>query len=209
MININRYIEYTNLKPTATQTDIINLCNEAIKHEYPIVCVAPNYVKLVSKTLKKTDIKICSVVGFPLGFNTIATKVNEAKQAIKHGATEIDMVINISKLLENDHKYIIKEINKVKSVCKNNILKVIVETAYLNNEQKIQAAKLVLKSKADFIKTSTGFAPTGASVHDVKIFKEILGNNKKIKASGGIKTLYDAEELINAGADRIGTSSKL
>lgn len=208
-INISSYIDYTNLKANCTDEDIRILCNTAIEHVYASVCVNPNYVALAKEILANTQIKVCTVVGFPLGANTLKTKICEAKQAIKAGADEIDLVVNISKLVQNDFHYIEHEINKIKSIAKNKVLKVIVETCYLTTEQKEKVAKLLLKTKAEFIKTSTGFGPEGAKIEDIKMWREILGAKKYIKAAGGIKTYQEAIEFINAGANRIGTSSKL
>lgn len=208
MKNLNRYIDHTNLKPTATKEDIIKLCDEAKKYEFASVCVNPYYVKLASEQLAHNkNVVVCSVIGFPLGANTLESKIFEAHNACMNGATEIDMVINIAELKNKNIDYCLNEINKIKSAIGHNILKVIVETAYLTEEDKKLAAEIVLESNAEFIKTSTGFASSGAKLEDIKLWKSILKDNKKIKAAGGIRTRQDAIDFIEAGADRIGASS--
>ncbi|KEZ22947.1 deoxyribose-phosphate aldolase [Ureaplasma diversum] len=204
---ISNYIDHTILKANATFEDIYTLCNEAIEYDFFSVCVNPCFVKYAKHLLTNSNPKVCTVIGFPLGANSTETKVFETKNAIQLGADEIDLVINITQLQAFNEEYCLAEIDAVKEVCKDKILKVIVETAYLNEEQKSFAANLILKSKADFIKTSTGFANSGANVDDIILFKSILKDEKLIKASGGIKTLADAQKMINVGADRIGTSS--
>lgn len=204
---VANYIDHTLLKANATFEDIQQLCSEAIEYDFFSVCVNPCFVKYAKHLLTNTNVQVCTVIGFPLGANTIETKIFETKNAIDLGADEIDLVVNITQLQAFNEEYCLAEIDAVKEVCANKVLKVIVETAYLNEEQKTFAANLILKSKADFIKTSTGFAPSGANVADIKLFKSILNDEKLIKASGGIKNLADANTMINAGVDRIGTSS--
>lgn len=205
--DISKLIDYTNLKPTATESDIIKLCREAIRYNFYCVCVSPIYVKLCKSILKNTDVKVCSVVGFPLGNSTTNTKVFEAQEIIKNGADEIDMVINISALKSADFRRVYEDIKAVRRVTKGKILKVIIETCYLTNEEKIKVAKIVKKAKADFIKTSTGFGTYGAKVSDVKLIKSIVSNELGIKAAGGIKDKETALKMLKAGATRIGTSS--
>lgn len=205
--DISKLIDYTNLKPTATERDIIKLCREAIRYNFYCVCVSPIYVKLCKSILKNTDVKVCSVVGFPLGNSTTNTKVFEAQEIIKNGADEIDMVINISALKSADFRSVYEDIKAVRRVTKGKILKVIIETCYLTNEEKIKVAKIVKKAKADFIKTSTGFGTYGAKVSDVKLIKSIVSNELGIKAAGGIKDKETALKMLKAGATRIGTSS--
>ncbi|MDE6289392.1 MAG: deoxyribose-phosphate aldolase [Ureaplasma sp.] len=208
MKNLNRYIDHTNLKPNASKSDIIKLCSEAKEYEFASVCVNPYYVKLVSDELRDNkNVVVCSVIGFPLGANTLESKMFEAHNACMNGANEIDMVINIAELKNKNVDYCISEINKIKSAIGNNVLKVIVETAYLTQEEKVLAAEIVLKSNAEFIKTSTGFASSGAQLEDIKLWKSILKDVKKIKAAGGIRTKEDAIKFIKAGADRLGASS--
>jgi deoxyribose-phosphate aldolase len=202
----NKYIDHTLLRANATTAEIKQLCQEAKKYDFTSVCVNPDYVSCCKNILNNTKTKICTVIGFPLGSNTTLTKTTETVDAIKNGAQEIDMVINISWLKEGKLKDVIREIKSIKAVCKKHILKVIVETALLTQKDKINACKCVLAAKADFIKTSTGFSTGGATIADVKLFKKYVGNKAKIKASGGIQTYDDMVAMIKAGADRIGTS---
>ncbi len=206
---INRIIDYTLLKPYSTKEDVVKLCQEAKKYNFYSVCVFPVYVSMCKNLLKRADIKVTTVVGFPLGCSTTATKCFEAKEAIKHGADEIDMVLNITAFKSKDYVSVLNDIKLVRKIAKNKILKVIIETAYLNKEEKIQAVNLVKEAKADFVKTSTGFANKGATLEDIRLIKSIVGNSLGIKASGGIRTLKDAIALIKAGATRIGTSTCL
>lgn len=205
-INYAKLIDHTKLSPDASKESIIKLCKEAKEYGFFSVCINPFYIKLAKKELEGSDIKTCTVIGFPLGQNTLETKVFETIDAIKKGADEIDMVINIAKLKQKDVDYCINEINIIKKACGNKILKVIVETCLLNEQEKYLASEIVLKSNADFIKTSTGFSTAGATFEDIKIFKKVVGNNKLIKAAGGIKTGLDLIEMVNFGANRIGTS---
>lgn len=206
-MNLEKYIDHTILKPTATKEDIINLCKEAKKYNFASVCINPYYVKLAKELLYNTDVKVCTVIGFPLGANTIETKLFEASTSVTNGADEIDMVINISELINMNKEYCIQEINTIKEAIGDKTLKVIVETSYLNEDQKKLAANIILESNADFIKTSTGFSSDGAKIDDIKLWKSILNDHKQIKASGGIKTKEQFQDFIKAGADRIGTSN--
>ncbi|MGL5591461.1 MAG: deoxyribose-phosphate aldolase [Mycoplasmoidaceae bacterium] len=206
MENYSKYIDSTVLSANASKEQIYKLCKEAISENFFSVCINPFYVRLSKEILKDSDVKVCTVVGFPLGQNTISSKVFETLDAIKNGADEIDMVVNISRLKENDFKYCVTEINEVKKAAQGRIVKVIVETALLSEEDKINACHIVLNSKADFIKTSTGFSTSGAKLEDIKLFNKIIKKRKFIKAAGGIKTHNDLVEFIDAGADRIGTS---
>ena len=206
-MELNKFIDHTLLKPTATTSDIINLCKEAKEHNFYSVCVNSCYVKLAKKELKNSDIKICSVVGFPLGAMSAKAKVFEAKRAIKDGADEIDMVINIGLLKSKKYRSVEKEIRAIKKSIQKKVLKVILETCYLNEEEIVKASKLALKAKADFIKTSTGFGSRGASIEDIKLMKSVAGDKMKIKASGGIKDGKTAMEFIELGVGRLGTSS--
>jgi deoxyribose-phosphate aldolase len=209
MVNIAAIIDHTLLKPNATYKDYKLLCEQAVQYGFYSVCVPPFMVETCKKALNNTDVKVCTVIGFPLGYNHYLVKLIEAKQAIKNGADEVDAVINISALKSKDFSYIEKEIALLRKTSLNKILKVIVETAYLNQEEKEKIAKIVLNNGVDFLKTSTGFAPSGATVEDIKFFKKILNNNVRIKASGGISTYKQAAELIKAGAIRLGTSKSL
>lgn len=202
----SKYIDHTLLAQDASEKDIEKLCEEAITYNFKSVCINPAYVKFAKKILEGSDVLVCTVIGFPLGQNTTASKVFEAFDAIKNGADEIDMVINISKLKADDKIYNLLEINELKRTCEGKTLKVIVETCLLNGEEKVRACNLIEESNADFIKTSTGFSTSGAKIEDIVLFKSILGESKLIKAAGGIKTYDDFVNMIKSGADRIGTS---
>lgn len=201
-----QYIDHTNLSPTATFEDIKKLCEEAIKYQFKSVCINPYYVQYAKQNLKNSNVLVCTVIGFPLGMNTIKTKVDEAIDAIKNGADEIDMVINEAELKRFNKEYCLNEINSVKNAINDKTLKVIVETSQLNDEQKKFAAELILESNADFIKTSTGFIGSGAQLEDIKNWKNILNGKKLIKAAGGIRTHEDLIKFIKSGSDRIGSS---
>lgn len=208
MLKLSKYIDHTLLAQDASKEKIERLCNEAKEFEFKSVCVNPFYISTCKNLLKDSPILVCTVIGFPLGQNTIESKVFETKNAISAGADEIDMVINISKLKENDVDYCVNEINMIKEACGDKILKVIVETCLLSDEDKKNAANIILKSNAEFIKTSTGFSTAGANLNDIVLWKNIFnGSNKKIKAAGGIRSQEELIKFINAGADRIGTSS--
>ena len=209
MVNIAAIIDHTLLKPNATYKDYKLLCEQAVQYGFYSVCVPPFMVETCKKALNNTDVKVCTVIGFPLGYNHYLVKLIEAKQAIKNGADEVDAVINISALKSKDFSYIEKEIALLRKATSGKILKIIIETAYLNEDEKEKMAKIILNNNVDFLKTSTGFAPSGANVEDIKLFKKILKNNVKIKASGGISTYKQAEELIRAGVSRLGTSKSL
>lgn len=206
-----RIIDHTLLKPEATKKDIVNLCEEARKYGFASVCVNPTYVSFAAEKLDGTDIKVCTVVGFPLGANTSEVKAFEAKSAIKNGAREVDMVINIGALKSGDHAMVLRDIEEVVEVAKEEldkaIVKVILETGLLTDEEKVTACRLAVKGKADFVKTSTGFGVGGATVHDVKLMRSTVGMNLGVKASGGIRTFEKAKAMVEAGANRIGTSS--
>ncbi len=206
-MKLNTYIDHTLLKPTATIDDIIKLCKEAKEYEFFSVCVNSCYVKLAKKQLKKSKVKVCSVIGFPLGAMSTKAKVCEAEQALKDGADEIDMVINVGLLKSNDLKKVYRDIKSVKKVMPKNTLKVILETCYLDKEEILKVSTLALKAKADFIKTSTGFGTGGATIEDVKLMKSVAGNKMKIKASGGVRDTETAQEYIDLGVERLGTSS--
>ena len=206
-MELNQYIDHTLLKATATQRDIESLCKEAKKYNFCAVCVNPCYVCTAKRELKNSSVKVCTVIGFPLGQNSTKIKYLEAKSAIKDGADEIDVVINIGAVLSQNYDYITNELVAIRKISKNKIMKVIVETCYLSTEQIEKLTQLCVQVGADYIKTSTGFGTRGTSVDDVKTMARAGKGAIKIKASGGIKTRGFAEELINAGATRIGTSS--
>ncbi|HIC32402.1 MAG TPA: deoxyribose-phosphate aldolase [Flavobacteriaceae bacterium] len=208
MNSLNTYIDHTLLKATATEQDIINLCNEAKTHQFFSVCVNSCYVSLAKTQLKDTDVKVCSVIGFPLGAMSTKAKVEETKQALKDGADEIDMVLNLGFLKSKNFDAVWQDIEAVKQVMPNNTLKVILETCYLEEIEIIKASELAINSGADFIKTSTGFGTGGATINDVKLMKSVAEkSNVKIKASGGIRDTETAISYIEAGAERIGTSN--
>lgn len=202
-----QYLDATNLSNTANVEDIENLCTQAIKYGFKSVCVHPHYVELAKELLINTPVLVCTVIGFPLGMNTLYTKVYETQNAIDDGADEIDMVINVAELKNKNLDYCLEEINSVKLACGGKTLKVIVETSQLTLDEKVFAAKLIGSSNADYIKTSTGFVGTGAQLEDIELWKPILKPlNKYIKASGGIRDLASCLKFINIGVDRIGTS---
>ena len=206
MLSINKYIDHTNLKADISKDDLIKLINEAKEYNFCSVCINPSLVKEASSLLEDSDVKVCSVIGFPLGANTTSTKVYEAKEAVVNGADEIDMVINISKLKDKDYDYVLDEIKQIKAAIGDTVLKVIIETCLLTNEEKIKACEIVSNSGAEFIKTSTGTSTGGASVEDIILMKEHVTNDVLIKAAGGVRNYVDAINMIKAGASRIGTS---
>lgn len=206
-MKINQYIDHTNLKADATFDQIKKLVDEAVEHDFYSVCVNSSYVKFIRDYNK--DIKIAAVAGFPLGAMTKDAKVFEAKEAIRDGASEIDMVINIGRLKSEDYFYVEDEIRAIKEAIGDNILKVIIETCLLTEDEKVKACKLALNAGADFVKTSTGFSTGGATVADIKLMKEAVEGKIKVKASGGIHTRKEALALIEAGADRIGASKSI
>ena len=209
-MELNKYIEHTLLKQDATKQDLIKLCDEAKQYNFLGVCVNSSNVKLVKEQLKNSSVKVVSVVGFPLGACLSEVKAFEAEKAIKFGADEIDTVINVQSLKDKDYEYTLEDIKTVKHSCGGIPLKVIIETDLLTKDEIKKACEIILKSGADFAKTSTGFVKNGlgAKIEDVKLMNDILKNtNVKIKASGGIKTREQALQLIEAGAIRLGTSS--
>jgi len=205
---LNSYIDHTLLKPTATKEDIIQLCNEAKQYSFYSVCVNSCNVSFANDQLKGSNVKVCSVIGFPLGAMSTQAKVFETKQALKDGADEIDMVINIGFLKSKDFDAVWKDIEAVKNVMPSKVLKVILETCFLEELEIIKASELAIQSGADFIKTSTGFGTGGATLHDVKLMKIVAEHcNTKIKASGGIRDYETAMEFIKLGVARLGVSS--
>lgn len=198
-------VDHTLLSQTATDEQIKQVCDDARKYGTASVCIPPSYVKLVKDYLAG-DVKVCTVIGFPNGYNTTAVKCAETAEALKDGADEIDMVINITDVKNGKYDGILDEIKKLKAICGEKILKVIVETCLLTDEEKIKMCEIVTLSGADYIKTSTGFAGGGATFEDVALFSKHVGSNVKIKAAGGIKSFDDAERFIELGASRLGTS---
>lgn len=208
--NIATIIDHTILKPEADEADIKKICEEALKYEFASVCVNPSNVKLAAQLLKDSKVKVCTVIGFPLGANTIEVKAFETEDAIKKGAQEVDMVINIGKLKSKDLDYVKKDIQAVVNVAKGRALtKVIIETCLLSKEEKIIACKLAKEAGADYVKTSTGFSTGGATVEDIKLMRETVGKDIGVKASGGVRTREDAERVIEVGATRIGASASI
>lgn len=203
-----KHVDHTLLKPYATWEDMKKLCEEAVKYHMASVCVPPCYIRRIKEAYKE-KINVCTVVGFPLGYCVTDAKLVETKQAIEDGAGEIDMVINLCDVKNGDFHKIKEEISALKKVCGNRVLKVIVETCYLNKEEKIALCEIVTEAGADFIKTSTGFGTAGASLEDIQLFKEHIGTGVKIKAAGGIRTKEDMVDYLKAGCDRIGTSSAI
>lgn len=199
------YIDHTLLKMTSSWEEIKTLCDEALKYKTASVCIPPCYVKPVRNEYQ--DLNICTIVGFPLGYSITAAKVLETERAILSGANEIDMVINVCDIKNKNFDYVLEEIKLLKKTCDKKILKVIIETCYLTEDEKRSLCKIVTEAGADFIKTSTGFGTAGATLADIELFKNNIGEGVKIKAAGGIKTRDDLEAFIKAGASRIGTSS--
>jgi deoxyribose-phosphate aldolase len=206
-MNFAALIDHTLLKPDATSSQIKQLCAEAKRFQFASVCLQPHFVSLAATELKNTSVKVCTVIGFPLGSNHTLIKLAETKQAILDGAHEIDMVINISWLKDHQDTHILEEIRLIKQACGINILKVILETCLLSDEEKVRACLLSKQAGADFVKTSTGFSTGGATIADITLMRKTVGPTLGVKASGGVKTLEDMKALVLAGATRIGTSS--
>jgi deoxyribose-phosphate aldolase len=202
-------IDHTLLKPDATVQQINQLCHEALLYNFASVCINPTHVKLAAQLLKNSDVKVCTVVGFPLGATSTQAKVHETEQALNDGATEIDMVINIGALKGGDNQLVEQDIAGVVRMAHSRgaLCKVIIETALLTDEEKVRACRLAKKAGADFVKTSTGFSSGGATIEDVALMRHTVGPNIGVKASGGIRTLVDAQNMIAAGATRLGASA--
>lgn len=206
-MKVNKLIDHTILKAFATEEEVLKLCKEAVEYDFKSVCVNPVNVALAKKALEGSDVLVCTVVGFPLGANTKEIKALETLDAIKNGADEIDMVINVAKAKEHDYKYIEEEIRMVVGAAGGHTVKVILETCYLSEDEKVACTLAAARAKANFVKTSTGFGTGGALVTDVVTMKANITPDMEVKASGGIKTLEDALTMIKVGATRIGTSS--
>ena len=202
------YVDHTQLKAFATWEDIKKLCDEAVEYKTASVCVPPCYIKRIADTYGD-KINICTVVGFPLGYSTTEAKAQEVKTAIEDGVSEIDMVVNISDVKNGDYEKVEEEIKALREVCGDKILKVIIETCYLTENEKIAMCKAVTNAKADYIKTSTGFGTGGATLEDVILMKNNIGPDVKIKAAGGIRTKEDMVAFVEAGCSRLGTSSAI
>ena len=210
-MNIDKILsvcDHTLLLQTATPDQIIALCNDALKYKTASVCVPPCYVSLANSILNET-VAVCTVVGFPNGNTTTAVKCFETSEAVANGATEIDMVINIGALKAKDYDYVLKDISAVRQSCKGKVLKVIIETCLLTDDEKIKMCELVGKAGADYIKTSTGFGSDGATIENVRLMKANIGSQVKIKAAGGIRSVADLEAYMAEGCDRMGSSAGL
>ena len=206
-MELNKYIDHTLLKPEATKEQITKLCQEARQYDFASVCVNTCYVSLAKELLAGSDVKVCCVVGFPLGAMDTVSKAFEAKTAVANGAQEVDMVINIGALKDKDYDYVTKDIAAVVEASKPAIVKVIIEACLLTDEEKVEACKCSMNAKAEFIKTSTGFSTHGATPEDVVLMKKTVGNVCKVKAAGGVRSYDDAMKMIEAGADRLGCSA--
>ncbi|MDY6429893.1 MAG: deoxyribose-phosphate aldolase [Bacilli bacterium] len=208
-MKFNKLFDHTNLKPDAKKEDIVKLCNEAKKYDFASVCVNPGFIPLASECLKGSDVKVCTVIGFPLGANSTETKVFEAVDAKKAGAEEVDMVINISRAKDHDYLYIKEEIAAIKKAIGDTLLKVIIETCLLTDEEKVEVCKVAKEAKADYVKTSTGFSKAGANPRDIALMRKTVGSELGVKASGGVHYLSEVNDLVAAGASRIGASASV
>ena len=206
-MKLNKFIDHTLLKPEAKEADIKKLCAEAREYDFMSVCVNPFFVSLAKKELAGSDVRVCTVIGFPLGANTTEVKCFETSEAVKNGADEIDMVINVGKAKEHDYKFIEEEIHAIKEATHNHLLKVILETCLLEDEEIKECCLAAKRAGADYVKTSTGFSKGGATVHHVKLMRESVGKDLGVKASGGVHNKEEALQMIEAGASRIGASS--
>jgi deoxyribose-phosphate aldolase len=204
---VAKAIDHTLLQPHVTEDDIRRLCDEAVRYGFAAVCVNPIYVPLAYRLLRGSGVRVCTVVGFPLGSTFKEVKVEEARCAVDEGASEVDMVINLPMLRSRRYDYVEEEIREIKRTIGNNILKVIIECCYLTDEEKVAAARIVERAGADFVKTSTGFGSSGAKIEDVELLRSVLSPRVKIKAAGGIRTGEQALSFLEAEADRLGTSS--
>ena len=204
-----KLFDHTILKADATRKDVKRVCDEAMAYSFCSVCVNSYYVPYVANLLHGSDVKICSVVGFPLGAMSTRSKALEAKIAVMDGADEIDMVINVGALKDRDYSVVLEDIKAVKEACGEHILKVIIETCLLTDDEKVKACELAKEAGADFVKTSTGFSSAGAKVEDVRLMRETVGSDMGVKASGGIHDKEFAKELVDAGANRLGTSATI
>ena len=205
-MKLSKYIDHTLLQADATKEQIVELCKEAKEYDFASVCVNPSWIDVAKEELQGSDVKVCVVIGFPLGAMTKDAKVFEARDAIEKGADEVDMVIHIGKLKDGDDAYVTSEIKAIKEAAGDHVLKVIIETCLLSDEEKVRACLDAKQAGADFVKTSTGFSTSGATVEDVALMKKTVGEGVSVKAAGGVRTKEDMMAMIDAGADRIGTS---
>lgn len=206
-MNVAKYIDHTILKPNATQEEVIKICAEAKEYGFASVCVNQYYTTLVKEQLNESDVKVCTVVGFPLGAVSNEVKAFETMKAIEEGADEIDMVINIGALKDKNYEYVLADIEAVVKAAKGAIVKVILETCLLTDDEKVKACELSVKAGADFVKTSTGFSTGGATVNDIRLMRETVGSEVGVKASGAVRDYETAMAVIEAGANRIGASA--
>ena len=210
MKNLSRYIDHTLLKADATENEVIKLCNEAKEYDFFSVCINPGFVELAAKELRESNVAVCTVIGFPLGASTPETKAFETRDAIQKGAAEVDMVINISKLKDKKDEEVLKDIKAVVDAAdKKALVKLIIETCLLTDEEKERACKLAKDAGADFVKTSTGFSTGGATKEDIALMRKTVGTEMGVKASGGVRTYEDAVTMIESGATRIGASASI
>lgn len=209
--HLNRFIDHTLLKPDATTEEVKKLCDEAREFNFASVCINPSFVSYCVDQLKGTTVKVCTVIGFPLGATTTETKRAEAEQVLAQGAEEIDMVINVGRLKDGDIQYVFNDINQIALAAKKYraVCKVIIETALLTDEEKVKACLIAKEAKADFVKTSTGFSKGGATAGDIALMRYVVGSTVGVKASGGVRSYEDAMEMIEHGADRIGASASV
>lgn len=208
-MKMNKYFDHTLLAANATRSEVEQLCKEAKEYDFMSVCVNPYFVPLAKKELAGSNVKVCTVIGFPLGQMSTKAKVFEANDAVKMGADEVDMVINVSALKDQDYDYVRNEIHEIKEACEGKLLKAILECCYLSKEEIKKASELAKEAGADFVKTSTGFGKGGAKAEDVKIMRETVGSDMGVKAAGGIHTLADFKAMVDAGANRIGCSHSI
>lgn len=210
---LSKLIDHTILKPVATQEDVTKLCNEALEYDFASVCINPSFVPLAANLLKGSSVLVCTVIGFPLGSTSTTVKAFEAQEAVKNGALEVDMVINMGALRERHEEFVFRDISAVVEAAKEanpeTVTKVIIETCYLSDEEKVLACQLAKKAGAYFVKTSTGFGSGGATAHDIALMRETVGPEMGVKASGGIRNLQQVLEMVKAGATRIGASAGL
>ena len=208
-MELNQYIDHTILKPAATEQEVQKLIDEAKEYHFKSVCINPTWVRFAAKELKDSDVLVCTVIGFPLGANTSAVKAFETEEAVKNGADEVDMVINIGELKAHHDEAVFNDIKAVVDASGKATVKVIIETCLLTEEEKIRACKLAQKAGADFVKTSTGFSTGGATTEDIALMRQTVGDKMGVKASGGIHSKEEAEAMIEAGATRIGASASI
>lgn len=205
-MDYNRLIDHTLLAPDATEAQIRKLCEEAKQYDFASVCVNPCYVAFCQRQLEGSRVHVCTVIGFPLGATSTESKIFEAEQALEDGADEIDMVINVGALKDKRYRYVENEIHRLKKACGDKVLKVILETCLLTDDEKVKACELAKSAGADFVKTSTGFSKGGATVHDVELMRKTVGPAMGVKASGGVRSKEEMVAMVKAGATRIGTS---